>query len=184
MRSDTDGVPDGPVAPSEKMIKDYTECPMAFDQMIISLTQYFNILNINSMKLEDLWLNILEVLGLDRPNKYTVFSAVHHQCFRNIVLKDPLIQQVIREVEAYADSGMACMNPRKHLDMIYAVRRNCSTQENSYCDLAEQGIFSEALRQLIEYLFDEVMQEQSIRPSQDDRSLVHSEAQPALKPFE
>lgn len=65
---------------------------MAFDQMIITITQYFELININSTKLEDLWLNILDVLCLERPNSYTVFKAVHHQGFRNIVLKDPLVR--------------------------------------------------------------------------------------------
>ena len=91
MHADEDGAPAGPQGNS-KYIKDYPECPLAFDQMIISITQYFELVNLNSIKLEDLWLNMLEVLNLDRPNKYTVFKAVHHQGFRNIVLKDPLIQ--------------------------------------------------------------------------------------------
>ena len=51
---------------------------MAFDQMIITISQYFDLVNLNSYKLEDLWLNLMDVMGLDRPNKYTVFKAVHH----------------------------------------------------------------------------------------------------------
>jgi len=90
MRPDSDGAPDGPGV-CDKYIKDYAECPMAFDQMIISLTQYFDLINLNSYKMEDLWLNILEVLGLERPNRFTVFKAVHHQGFRNVILKDPLM---------------------------------------------------------------------------------------------
>ena len=31
MQSDTKGAPDGPIMPSDKMIKDYPECPLAFD---------------------------------------------------------------------------------------------------------------------------------------------------------
>ena len=65
---------------------------MAFDQMIITITQYFELINITSTKLEELWLNLLDVLCLARPNNYTVFKAVHHQGFRNIVLKDPLVK--------------------------------------------------------------------------------------------
>jgi len=67
MRADLDGAAAGPTG-HKKYIKDYAECPMAFDQMIISLTQYFDIINLNSFKLEDLWLNLLDVLSLDRPN--------------------------------------------------------------------------------------------------------------------
>lgn len=65
---------------------------MAFDQMLISITQYFDLVNLTSFKIEDLWLNLLSAFGLERPNDYTVFKAVHHQGFRNIVLKDPLVR--------------------------------------------------------------------------------------------
>lgn len=88
MRSDTDGAPacpDVPAGPSpddndqleltsdkplpllldeEAFIKEYAECPMAFDQMIITITQYFDLVNLNSYKLEDLWLNFMDILGL------------------------------------------------------------------------------------------------------------------------
>ena len=87
MRSDTDGAPacagPGPEATGtgnddEQYIKEYPECPMAFDQMIITISQYFDLCNLNSYKLEDLWLNLMDVMCLDRPNRYTVFKAVHH----------------------------------------------------------------------------------------------------------
>jgi len=133
---------------------------MAFDQMIITISQYFDLVNLNSYKLEDLWLNLMDIMCLDRPNKYTVFKAVHHQGFRNIVLKDPLIGQIIREVEAYKESGLAHMNPKKYLEQIYDIRRNRHTVEESYRELDEQGYFSESLRQLIEFLYDEVLSEE------------------------
>ena len=91
MRAESDGAPEGPNQENSKYVKDYAECPMAFDQMIISITQYFDLINRNSLKLEDLWLNILEVLGLERPNRNAVIKAIHHQGFRNVVLKDPLM---------------------------------------------------------------------------------------------
>jgi len=78
MRSDTDGAAAGPQGNDDQYVKAYPECPMAFDQMVISLTQYFDLVNLCSIKLEDLWLNLLDVLDMDRPNSYTVFKAVHH----------------------------------------------------------------------------------------------------------
>ena len=136
---------------------------MAFDQMIITISQYFDLCNLNSYKLEDLWLNLMDVMCLDRPNRYTVFKAVHHQGFRNIVLKDPLIAQIIREVESYKESGLAHMNPKKYLEQIYDIRRNRHTVEESYSELDEQGYLSDSLRQLIDFLHDEVLSE--MRPA-------------------
>ena len=131
--------------------------------MIITITQYFELININSTKLEDLWVNLLDVLCLERPNNYTVFKAVHHQGFRNIVLKDPLVRQIICEVEKFKDSGLAHMNPRKYLEQIYDIRRNRHTVEDPYRDLEEQGLFSESFKQLIEFLHDDIVSE--MRPS-------------------
>ena len=51
------------------------------------------------------------------------------------------------------------MNPAKHLEKIYDIRRNCSFSEESYRTLFEQGLQSDALSQLIEVLHDEVSAE-------------------------
>ena len=184
MRADTDGAPDGPAAPAKdpNFIKEYPECPMAFDQVIISIAQYFDLIHLTSYKLEDLWLNLMEIMCLERPNKYSVFRAVHHQGYRNIVLKDPLIQQIIRKVDQYKDSGLAHMNPKKYLEQIYDIRRNCHTVEETYADLEDQGFFSESLRQLVEYLHDDIASEEVIeRPPaallnhSHDFKLMHKE---------
>lgn len=73
------------------------------------------------------------------------------------MLRDPLIGQIIREVDAYKDSGLAHMNPRKHLELIYDIRRNRHTVEESYRELELQGYFSASLRQLMDYLYDEAL---------------------------
>jgi len=67
--------------------------------MIYTIWQYFELVMQTSNRLEDLWLNILESLNLEKPNKLTVFSMVHHQAYRNIILKDELIRQIITEAE-------------------------------------------------------------------------------------
>jgi len=59
-------------------VKDYRDAPQDFDRMLITIWNYFELINQNSAKIEDIWLNMLEVLQLPRPNKYTVFKAVHH----------------------------------------------------------------------------------------------------------
>ena len=51
-----------------ELVKKYPECPMAFDQMVICVAQYFDIINLNSDKLEHLWLNLLDVIGIKRAN--------------------------------------------------------------------------------------------------------------------
>ena len=54
------------------------------------------------------------------------------------------------------------MNPKKYLEQIYDIRRNCHTVEESYAELEDQGFFSESLRQLVEYLHDDIASEEII----------------------
>ena len=54
------------------------------------------------------------------------------------------------------------MNPKKYLEQIYDIRRNCHTVEESYAELEDQGFFSESLRQLVEYLHDDIASEEAI----------------------
>ena len=45
-------------------VKDYRESPQDFDSMLIAIWNYFELVNENSAKLEDIWLNLLSVLQL------------------------------------------------------------------------------------------------------------------------
>lgn len=70
LKADTDGAPSGPgiesqIALASELVKNYPECPMAFDQMVFSVARYFDIINLNSDKIEDLWLNLLDVVGIE-----------------------------------------------------------------------------------------------------------------------
>ena len=76
----------------QQYVKDYRDSPVDFDQMLITIWNYFELINQNSAKIEDIWLNILEVLQLPRPNKFTIIKSIHYQAFRNVILKDPLIR--------------------------------------------------------------------------------------------
>ena len=55
----------------------YDQKPGAFDRFIYSLWKYLDMLTRTAEQIEDLYLTLLEQLGLPRPNKYTVFKAVH-----------------------------------------------------------------------------------------------------------
>lgn len=70
LKPDTDGAPSGPAVDSQnslasELVKKYPECPMAFDQMVFSVARYFDIINMNSDKIEDLWLNLLDLIGIE-----------------------------------------------------------------------------------------------------------------------
>lgn len=172
LRADADGVAPAPLLQEESLaappdfcqtgadsclkkryVKRYTESPEQFDKMVICIWQYFELLHATSKKLEDLWLNLLDVLNLPQPNKFTVFSSIHHQAYWNIILKDPLIKQTIWEAEHYKDSGLATHNPALYLHYIYGIRINSKSVERLY--EAEHIARSKSLHQLINFVFEE-----------------------------
>jgi len=91
------------------------------------------------------------------------------------------MQQVIRQTEEYKDSGLVCMNPRKHLEKVYDIRRNCASSEEPYSSFkGDQSLQTEALKQLLEYLHDEAIDE--LR--HESAPLHHSAASTTLKTLE
>lgn len=94
--------------------------------------KYFELLDHTSYRLEDLWLNILESLNLNVPNQATVFKLIHHQGFRNIILKDPLFREILAECEEYRESGYVYNDPGKYLDKIYSIRKSVNHAEEPY----------------------------------------------------
>lgn len=101
-------------------MRGYRECPHDFNALINSIWRYFDFIDSKSAFIEDLYLNFLEFLDLDRYNEQTWVVSMHHEAFRNIILKDLLLRQVISQTEAHRDSALN--PPSKYLDLIYGIR--------------------------------------------------------------
>lgn len=101
-------------------IRSYKECPHDFNGLINSIWRYFDFIDSKSAFIEDLYLNFLEFLDLDQYNEQTWVVSMHHEAFRNIILKDVLLRQIISQAEAHRDSALN--SPAKYLDLIYGIR--------------------------------------------------------------
>jgi hypothetical protein len=88
-------------------VQDYRDRSISFDRFIYSMWKYLDLLTKTSVQIEDLYLNLLYVLNLERPNKYTIFRAVHWQSYRNVILSDSIIRQIVGVVDEWRDSGYA-----------------------------------------------------------------------------
>ncbi len=62
-----------------------------FDDLLVAVTDYFELFKKNTDKLEDLFLQLLETLKLDTPTAITNFDALHHFHFSEIVVKNVYI---------------------------------------------------------------------------------------------
>jgi len=76
-------------------VRRYKECPNEFNLMVNSIWRYFDFVDSKSAFIEDLYLNFLEFLDLECYNEQTFVVSIHHEAFRNTILKDLLLRQII-----------------------------------------------------------------------------------------
>ena len=112
--------------------------------------KYLDLLTKTSVQIEDLYLNLLDVLNLERPNKYTIFRAAHWQSYRNVILSDSIIRQIVDTVDEWRDSGYAQNDPGRWLDKIRYMRRNLPQATQSYLDFYDQNERSEMIEHACE----------------------------------
>lgn len=108
----------------------YQECSNEFNIMVNSIWRYFDFIDSKSAFIEDLYLNFLEFLDLERFNELTFVVSMHHEAFRNTILKDVLLRQIISQAEANRDSALN--PPIKYLDLIYSIRSRLPFTKESY----------------------------------------------------
>jgi hypothetical protein len=73
--------------------------------------KYLELLDRTAPLIEDIYLCILDALDLERPNPYSIFKSIQWQGFRNVILKDRTIREVMAQIEKWKDSGHAVNNP-------------------------------------------------------------------------
>lgn len=83
------------VSDPDLYVREYWECPHNFNLMVNSIWRYFEFVDSKAGPIEDLYLNCLEFLDLERCNEKTFVDMCHHEAFRNVVLKDELMRQII-----------------------------------------------------------------------------------------
>ena len=120
----------------------YQECSNEFNIMVNSIWRYFDFIDSKSAFIEDLYLNFLEFLDLERFNELTFVVSMHHEAFRNTILKDVLLRQIISQAEANRDSALN--PPIKYLDLIYSIRSRLPFTKESY-----ESFFTDNKRSLI-----------------------------------
>ena len=67
--------------------KDYREFQPKFDEILSAVGDYFELFKNNTNKLEDLWLQLLDYLGLPNHSEYTVFKRAHYRTYIRKVIK-------------------------------------------------------------------------------------------------
>lgn len=103
-------------------VRQYSECPVAFDKFIYTVWKYLDMVTSTSHMIEDLYLTIIEALELQLPNKSTIFRGVHWQSFRNVILTDKIFRSIFDQIEEFRESGYAQNNSGKWLDRIQSIR--------------------------------------------------------------
>jgi hypothetical protein len=62
-------------------VKSYRDEQAKFDEILVAISDYFDLFRNNTDRLEDLWMQLLEFLGLENPNEHTVFRRRHYSTY-------------------------------------------------------------------------------------------------------
>lgn len=87
--------------------------------------RYLDLMNRTAPLIEDLYIYALDTLHLHRTNPFTIFKSIQWQGFRNIILKDPFMRRIMKELQDFRHSGHAAAgNPGQWIDKIFYIRGN------------------------------------------------------------
>lgn len=81
---------------------DYKDKSAKFDEILSAVGDYFDLFRQNTLRLEDLWLQILEYLQL-KPPLQTIFSQIHYISYTKLVIRNPHIYELIKEASKYRE---------------------------------------------------------------------------------
>lgn len=85
-------------------VKSYRDEQAKFDEILVAISDYFDLFRNNTDRLEDLWMQLLEFLGLSNPHENTVFRRTHFQTYIKIVVENEEIKHIIDEAARWKDN--------------------------------------------------------------------------------
>lgn len=112
--------------------KDYRELQPKFDEILSAVGDYFELFKNNTNKLEDLWLQLLEFLGLKNHSTYTVFKSTHYKTYIKKVIKFDIIQKIIEEASRWLHTPGASEHLESYLDKIKEIERESQFIPDTY----------------------------------------------------
>lgn len=112
--------------------KDYRELQPKFDEILSAVGDYFELFKNNTNKLEDLWLQLLDFLGLKNHSQYTVFKRTHYQTYIRKVIKFNVIQKIIEEATKWVGTPGASEHLESYLDKIKEIEKESTFVPDSY----------------------------------------------------
>lgn len=157
---DAEAEPEDAPSPSEPLAEPhvfpYPEKVLEYDSFIETMWRYLDLMDRTSHLIEDLYIYILDALHLNRTNPYTIFKSIHWQGFRNIILKDPIIRKIMKELQLWRHSGHAVGNPGEWIDKINFTRGNSIDSTSSYSELFKKHGRCEMLHQACDIALGQV----------------------------
>jgi hypothetical protein len=71
------------------IVSRYLDQQPKYDENLSAIGEYFELFKTHTDNLEDLWLQLLSILGIPNPEPYCVFSKYHYECYvKNVILSE------------------------------------------------------------------------------------------------
>lgn len=89
-----------------------------FDEILSAVGDYFDLFKNNTDKLEALWLQLLDYVGVGNDNQCRIFRTMHYQIYIRIVIKNKTITAIINEAKRWNNTPEQSKALKEHLDKI------------------------------------------------------------------
>ena len=113
-------------------VKSYRDEQAKFDEILVAVSDYFDLFKNNTDRLEDLWMQLLEFLGLPNPNEHTVFRQTHYSTYIRIVIKNEEIKAIIDEATRWKDHKDFAPQLESHLNKIFEIQEGAKKLPENY----------------------------------------------------
>lgn len=120
-------------APSVSVSR-YGDHQAKFDDNLSAIGEYFELFKTHTDLLEDLWLQLLGILGLQNPETMCVFRKYHYECYvKNVMLSD-YIRPQIEEAALALSKGEGSEQLGQFLEKIKEIKQGLNLKQSSYAD--------------------------------------------------
>lgn len=89
-----------------------------FDEILSAVGDYFDLFKNNTDKLEALWLQLLDFVGVENTNQCRIFRQMHYSIYIRIVIKNKTIMAIINEAKRWNGTPDSSKALKEHLDKI------------------------------------------------------------------
>lgn len=120
------------------IVSRYVDQQTKYDENLSAIGEYFELFKSHTDLLEDLWIQLLSILGLPNPEALCVFNKYHYECYVKNVIMSEFIKPQIDEAAVAFQKGEGSPYLENYLNKIKDIKQGLGLPQASYKDFLSQ----------------------------------------------